>query len=74
MNISWQQIWCKNSNTGVLNSVLKVVEETASCFRRKQVCIYCVSKEKLTFHISVYHSKTDHCKCTVGNLGSTANG
>lgn len=61
MNISWQQIWRKNSNTDILNSVLKVVEETASHFRRKQVCISCVSKEKLTLHISVYQGKTDHC-------------
>lgn len=51
-----------------------MLKKLLSHLRRKQVCIYCVSKEKLTLHISVYHGKTDYCKCTAGNLGSMANG
>lgn len=74
MNISWQQIWRKNSNTGTLNSVLKVVEENALPFQKK-TSLHLLSEQRGADTSYLCLSQQDRSlKCTVGNLGSMANG
>lgn len=52
MNISWQQIWRQNSNTGILNSVLEVVEETAFPFQKKtRLHLLCEQREADTSYL-----------------------